>query len=170
MRSSYLVVAVSLILAGCSAIPKTKSMVPTVTANDQPRFHACLTMGEVRGGSSEEGIGPARFVSALQQALQKANLFDAAAPQDKGYRLNVLIMGQEQPGFGLNFTVRLGVRYTLIKVAGEEEVWNKEIFSEHTETCCGSPIGVVRVRKASEGAARNNIRMAIEELGNLTLD
>ena len=148
--------------------------VPPVTADSPPRFHAPLQFGEVKGGStdsfSETGIGAGRFLTALQQAFQRANYFDGGGPSDKAYRLDVIVMGQEQPSFGLNFTSRLGVRYTLSKTAGGDPVWTQEIFSDYTETCCGSPIGVVRARKASEGAARTNIGKLLDEMGKLKLD
>jgi hypothetical protein len=147
-----------------------ENMVPPVTQEPEPHFEAPFLIGEVQGGSTEEGIGIGSFVGAIQEAIRQSNLFAARGREEDAYFLDILIMGQDQPTFGLNFTVGLGVRYTLRKGKGGTPVWEKEIYSDHTETCCGSPIGTVRARKAGEGAARNNIRKLVDELSGLELD
>ena len=174
MKAAFVIVVIGLLTAGCSTVPQTQNMVPLVTSDSPARFHAPLQFGEIKGGStdswSETGIGAGRFLTALQQSFQRANYFDAGAPADKAYRLDVIVMGQEQPSVGLNMTCRLGVRYTLTKAAGGEPVWTQEIFSDYTESCCGTPIGAVRARKASEGVARTNIGKLLDEIGKLKLD
>jgi hypothetical protein len=177
MKRFFWVVVLVLIIAGCSNIPRTENMIPAVTREPGPRYAAPLVLGEVKAsptaetlGLGAEGIGIGSFVRALQEAIEKSNLFAATGPEEDTYFLDVILIGQDLPTFGVNFTVGLGVRYTLRKGKGGTPVWEKDIYSDHTETCCGSPIGSTRARKASEGAARNNIRKLVEELSSLDLD
>ena len=63
---------------------------------------------------------------------------------------------------GFSMTVDMKVSYTLRK--GGSTVWQRTIDSTHTATPGEAFVGVTRLRMATEGAARENIRQALKAL------
>jgi len=61
-------------------------------------------------------------------------------------------------------TSKLFVKYTMTELATGENVWQKDINSQYTATFTSCCFGPIRLNKANEGAARENIKELIAEL------
>ena len=78
-------------------------------------------------------------------------------------------MYQSQPLAGLDMTVKLLVKYSLINQNSNEEIWTKDINSIYTAKFSDSLIGMERLNMANEGAIRKNIEILLQTLAVLKL-
>ena len=105
---------------------------------------------------SDEG-----FAEALRSSIQSSGVFGGVSDQGP-YRLEAFIGTLSQPMMGFSMTVDMKVSYTLRK--GGSTVWQRTIDSTHTAAPGEAFVGVTRLRMATEGAARENIRQALQAL------
>jgi hypothetical protein len=147
-------------------------MVPTVTgANKHPQSVSV----EVTGGQETDGLGKSQisnesFAQALEQAITQSESFSRVIEgSGQDYRLSVVIAGLEQPSFGFSFTVKMEAGWTLKRADTGTIVWQESIRSEHTASAGDAFAGVVRLRMATEGAARNNILQGLSRISKLAL-
>lgn len=61
-------------------------------------------------------------------------------------------------------TTEMTVLWSLSRVDTEETIWQDLVLSSCTATVGDAFVGTTRMRMATEGAARNNIRTALERL------
>lgn len=106
------------------------------------------------------GITDEGFKSALEDSLVQSGLFTKAG--GGGYDLNAYIAGIEQPAVGFSMRVNLEVSYTLSR--GGSVVWKKNIRTPYVAPVGEAFAGWVRLRKATEGAARENIAALIRSM------
>ena len=172
----FIPLIIVLFLAGCATMPKMMNMVPVMQGAKFHHSDKTMKVGDILGGEKSdplwEGskIDAMTFKGALIISLQNSNLFTYANSDDNAdYRLDVLLMIQDQPAFGLNMTVTLLARYTIIDESSGDVVWTKDINSSYTATVGDAFVGAVRVNKANEGAVRENIRQALNEISALQL-
>ena len=78
-------------------------------------------------------------------------------------------MYQNQPLVGLDMTVNLMVKYSLIDQSNYEEIWVKDISSRYTANFSDALYGPERLNLANEGAVRNNIGELITTMALLNL-
>jgi hypothetical protein len=119
----------------------------------------------VAGGSATTSIGGPGitddgFKSALEDSLVQSGLFTKAG--SGGYDLNAYIAGIEQPVMGFSMRVNMEVSYTLSR--GGSVVWKKNIRTPYVAPMGEAFAGYVRLRKATEGAARENIAALIRSM------
>lgn len=153
-----LVIATS--LASCAATTASSEMAATsiqVSGKTSEKVSVSVSGGEPGPLKiSDEG-----FAEALRTSIQSSGLFGGVS--DHGpYRLEAFIGTLSQPMMGLSMTVDMKVSYTLRK--GGSTVWQRTIDSTHTSTPGEAFVGVTRLRMATEGAARENIRQALQAL------
>jgi hypothetical protein len=87
------------------------------------------------------------------------------------YFLNIRIIKVDAPSFSTKMTVGLNAVWTLYRVADKAELLSRNIFSTYTGGLFdGGIIGANRVRVATEGAARENVRIGVELLGTVDLE
>ncbi len=150
------------LLASCAGSADTAAMTPTsVTASSRTGLPVTAA---VTGGTPRSevlaNITNEDFKQALETSLVKSGLFKGTG--SGGYRIEAFITSIQQPMFGINMTVQLEVSYALKK--GGSTVWTKSIKSEYTAKAGEAFSGAIRLRKATEGAARENISQLIQSL------
>ncbi len=119
----------------------------------------------VAGGSETTPIGgpgitDEGFKDALEGSLVQSGLFSKTG--GGGYTLTAYIAGIEQPVVGFSMRVNLEVSYTLSR--GGSVVWKKNIRPPYVAPVGEALAGWVGLRKATEGAARENISALIRSL------
>ncbi|HEX3603815.1 MAG TPA: hypothetical protein VHU43_06960 [Steroidobacteraceae bacterium] len=162
----------ALLVGGCASGSKPDAMVAQIVAPVH-KVDGDVSIA-VSGGKETSKMGASQisndaFAQALRDSIQKAGLFSSVAADGARYRLTAFIGKVDQPTFGFSFTVKMEVSYALKDTKSGSTVWTKDINSEHTATAGQAFAGVERLRLANEGAARENIRQALTELGALTL-
>jgi len=159
--------------AGCATPAQTAHMV----ANDTvPEHRSSNNVSiEVSGGSEQSAVaGPAisnaDFAAAIRESILASGLFAAIAQSEQSdYRLTAYITRVQQPMVGFAMTVTFECSWRLIRSRDGATVWEKAITTNFTGNVGDALVGATRVRLATEGAARNNIKDAILAMGRLGL-
>lgn len=150
------------LLVGCGSAKPDAMMPVGVTAS---RRSGKAIQAQVVGGAQQTPIGGPgitneEFKQALESSLVKSGLFQSASPG--GYQLEAFIADIDQPVIGFSMRVNLDVSYTLRR--GGVTVWRKSIRSTYEAATGEAFAGALRLRKATEGAARENIVALIRSL------
>jgi hypothetical protein len=124
----------------------------------------------VEGGSDEvqAGISNAEFEQAVRRSLLASGLYSEIT-ESAPYRLDVVLGDIRLPIAGADMTTVMTVLWSLSRSDTRETVWQALIESQYTAQAGESLIGVVRVRMATEGAARANIEKALQQLAGAEL-
>ena len=170
---SLLLVAVLTLLGGCATPAGHVGMTPDSydTAKKHPQtVSLSVTGGKETSAAGKSQISDSEFQQALEAAITKSQTFSAVI-QGNGanYLLNVTMFNMQQPSFGLSFTVKLEAGWTLTRADSGEVVWQESIKSSHTATTSDAFVGVARLRLATEGAAKNNIKQGLAKISRLNL-
>jgi hypothetical protein len=131
-------------------------------------LHKNVVVKPVTGGQETNAmwvskVSSADFQAALERSLQSAGL-SAAPASNAPYALTVNLEELDQPIAGISMTVKAVVQYELKNTADGKLVYQRRIESPYTAAFSDSYMAVERLRLANEGAARENIRMLIEDL------
>ena len=169
-----LLIIVSFFMIGCVATPpKLLNMVPK---NEKLVFKSTgksLKIVSVIGGEETNPllmskINAPGFRNALIKALNQSNLFSRLLSKGNAdYELSAKILAQDQPGFGMDMSVNLAVAYVIKNSTTGEKLYDEIVTSSYTAGVGEAFIGSTRVRKANEGAVRENIKhflLAISKL------
>lgn len=157
-----IVVLTGCLLVGCGSAKPDAMMPVAVTASHRS---GKSILAQVVGGSETtpmggSGITNEEFKLALETSLVKSGLFTSAGPG--GYQLEAFIADIDQPVMGFSMRVNMDVSYTLRR--GGSIVWRKSIRSTYEAATSEAFAGALRLRKATEGAARENIVALIRAL------
>jgi hypothetical protein len=157
-------ILIALLTSACSTVPKAESM----QVDD---YTAATTHPETLGLSVEGGwsmpaqISKLEFAKAVETSLVSSKVFSRLVQIEAAvYRLDVVLDDVRQPPGGFNMTTEMTVLWSLSRVDTKETVWQELVQSSYTATVGQAFAGVVRARMSAEGAARNNIRNALEKL------
>ena len=169
-------VFIFIVMSSCSHAPRPAYMVPTMEGLTFKNSNKSLNVEMVLGGEETDElikgsrIDSSSFLSALVQALSESNMFTNLNVSDNpDYSLSTLIISQSQPLFGISMRVSMMVRYTLIEGDNGSQVWKKDIVSSYTAGFGEALMGATRLKKANEGAVRENIKLLLKELAALDL-
>ena len=170
-RSILAVLAVLGIISGCASPTVSTAMVPEWMVVD--KSHPYSVNVEVTGGRETTAmtasqISDEAFKEAIIESLIKSRLFaDVTDRSATDYHLNVTIFSIEQPSIGFSMTVKLEAGWTLTQVPIGKMIWQESVRSVYTASTSAAFAGVTRLRLATEGAARENIKEAIEKLSRV---
>lgn len=160
--------AICLIVGACAAPAEKTAMVPaeiSLVSASSP-YRANVSKVDTHGGQETNPmlmsqISAEDFKVALSDALKAAGILNPSGR----YTVRADILGLEQPMFGVSVRVKMTVRYNVIDSSGRIRL-DRTIDSVYTAEFSESLIGVERLRKANEGAARDNIARFLRVLGS----
>lgn len=176
-QSWMIVVALALLawvslLAGCATPAASEHMVPETAAIE--KTHPYSVNVEVTGGRATEPSGTPQisndsFDEAISETLNKAKTFAKVQDEKSGnYVLNVIIFNvQQPPGSAASVTLETG--WTLTNRLTGEIVWQKALRSTYTASADSDITFVGRLKKATEGAAKDTIKQGVTEITRLDL-
>ncbi|MFC1764128.1 hypothetical protein ACFL6U_18895 [Planctomycetota bacterium] len=159
---------------GCSAGP-VKSSGMTIEAVQGAKQYPYSVKITVNGGSKKNELGlpyitNEAFAKALVDSIMNSKLFSEVTKKGNAdYLLSIDIFGMEQQPMGFNLTSRIEVGWNLIKTDTGNRVMRKTINSSHTTEYGESFGGAKRLRLATEGAVRENLKMGIKAIAALDL-
>jgi hypothetical protein len=161
------------VLTGCATGAKAVNMMPTQFAvENKLGGSVCPSVegGEKTNPMLISNISSEDFLTALTESLTRSGVFtQMVGASDADYLLRVIITDMEQPIAGFDMTVYLTSHWMLTKRSTNRVVFSEKIRSKFTATVGDEFLGVERVRKANEGAARENIKDGIHRLSQLKL-
>lgn len=169
-----LTVSLIVLLSACAAAPTDPEAMTAKEANITGRHSGSVAV-ITSGGSETDALGKSQvsnadFKVAIEKSIVATGVFESVVSSETGdYALSAFVTNLDQPSFGMSFTVKVEVAWSLKKVASGETVWEKVINSEHTATSSDAFAGVVRLRLATEGAVKNNISAALEQISALKM-
>ena len=85
------------------------------------------------------------------------------------YVLQVTLVSLDQPAIGGDFTVKMEAAWRLLRADSGAVVWREAIRSSSTRSMGETFAAATRVRLATEGAARNNIKEGLARIARLDL-
>lgn len=161
------------ILTGCATGAVAEAMVPE-TVNIE-KTHPYSVNVEVTGGRATEPTGTPQiandaFDEAITESLAKAEAFAKIQNDESGnYELSVIIFNVQHPPSGGSASVTLETGWTLTNRLTGKIVWQKALRSTYTASGDSDPTFIGRLKKATEGAAKDNIKQGVTEITRLNL-
>lgn len=124
------------------------------------RLRQAVAVGNVSGGSETNPrwawqVSQADFTAALRQTLATHAMLTI---NNQAFRLEATLHDLEQPAFGLDMQVTSRMSYRLVRANDGTTAYETEIRRAYTAPFSSSFLGGERVRLATEGAIRENIR------------
>ena len=161
-------------LAGCAtpaAVEQMTVALPITQTN--PTLKNSVGVAEVTGGRETNPMWTSQvssdsFRRALEQSLENAGMFSRIISGNK-YQLKADLTRIDQPMMGFDMTVTSTVRYSLIEVQTQREVYARVIQIGYTASMSDAFIGSQRLKLANEGAVKANIQAFINDLLTLKL-
>ena len=159
--------------SGCASPAKSTGM--TVNDAQIQKQHPHSVKVLVGGGSVANPVGFSvvsneAFAEAVTNSILETKLFSEVNKNDgSDYLLNINIFSIEQQPIGFNLTSRMEVGWNLVNTATGKQVMRKAINSSYTATMGEALVGVTRMRFATEGAAKKNIKEGLQEISKLDL-
>ena len=160
-------------LAGCTSAVTTEGI--ALRDFDAPKRHSHTVSVQVGGGRETEAgylpqISNATFAAALVESIMTSRTFSRVIQgAHTDYLLQVTVISLDQPVIGGDFTVKMEAAWRLTRSDNGAVVWREAIRSSSTQTMGESFAAVTRVRLATEGAARNNIKEGLARIARLDL-
>jgi hypothetical protein len=159
-------------LGGCASGSRPTAMVVQIAVpvhKSDSDVSVAVSGGKDTSKMGASQISDEAFAQALQDSITQSGLFTKVSSGDARYRLTSFIGKVDQPMFGFSLTVKMEVSYTLKDARSGAIVWTQDINSEYTAKASAAFAAVERLRLANEGAARENIRMALTDMARLSL-
>ncbi len=167
MKPAFLVFVVALV-GGCASGAVSRNMVPKdlTPANTHPYS----VMVKVEGGLETSGASPPRisspeFQSAIVESLMAYGVFRTVLTGgNTDYKLEVAILDLQQPLLGFDMTVTIETAWKLTNLKDGRTVMSENLTNSYSAAVGDAFVGVKRLRLATEGAARENIRDALKKI------
>lgn len=167
------VLAGYLILGGCATPATTEAMIPETASVE--KTHPYSINVEVTGGRATEPTGTPQiandaFDDAITETLEKTKAFARVHDGKTGnYELSVIIFNVQHPSSGESAKVTIETGWTLTNRLTGKIVWQQALRSTYTASSGSDITPVGRLRKATEGAAKDNIKQGVTEITRLDL-
>ncbi len=169
LRAAALLAAAG--LAACATPAEPNAMVVGRDPGGRPfpaSFNDGICVRTVTGGQETNPmlmsqVDDRAFRAALETSLRENGLYGFGGCR---YQADANLLSLQQPMFGLDLRVSALVNYRL-EEAGGGLLLRETLGSAHTSTFSDSPIAIVRLRLANEGAIRQSITDFFERLREL---
>jgi hypothetical protein len=160
-------------LTGCASPAVSKLMVAQDV--EYAKVFPYSVAVNARGGGDTSAMGKPQisneaFAQAIVDSINKSGPFlKVFRGKSSDYILNVTIIKIEQPLFGLSFSVEMETVWSLVRGDSKKILMRESLKSSYTATMGDAFVAVTRLRLATEGAARENIRLGLKKLSQLKL-
>ena len=158
--------ALPLALAACASGARPNAMTvgaaPGTAISDRSPLRYAVQVGAVSGGSRtnplwKSAVSDDDFRQALEQSLSLHAML-AGTPR---YVLDAQLVSLERPLIEVQSTVTATVRYTLVAAADRSVAWSQTLTTSGTAKLGDALSGPERIRVATEGAMRENIKLML---------
>lgn len=161
------------VMTGCAVAPsKPEAFVPATIASpvQHPQTVSVVTAGGLETNpASRLRLTNATMSEALVAAINKHRVFSRVINgPGADYVLAVTLVNGDFPSFGVSFTVKAELAWSLKKADGNA-VWQEVIKSEGTATGGEAFAGTERVKIAMERAVRDNVAQGLAKVAALKL-
>ena len=173
--AALVLLAWTCLLGGCATPAVSEAMIPETASVE--KTHPYSINVEVTGGRATEPIGTPQiandaFDEAITETLIKAKTFAKVQDSKAGnYELRVIIFNVQQPSSSSvgSAAVTIETGWTLTNRLTGQIVWQQALRSTYTASSNSDITFIGRLRKATEGAAKDNIKQGVTEIARLDL-
>lgn len=171
--AAVVLLGANVLLAGCATPAASEAMIPETATIE--KTHPYSVNVEVTGGRATEPTGTPQiandaFDEAITETLEKTEAFAKVQTKTSGnYELAVIIFSVQHPSTEESATVTIETGWTLTNRLTGEIVWQQALRSTYTASSDSDVSFVGRLRKATEGAAKDNIKQGVTEITRLDL-
>lgn len=162
-----------LTLGGCATPVSHEALVPAMleVSTHHPQSVAVVASGgKETSAAGKPQVSDTELQQAVATAIAQSKTFSRVVDGKNGdYILIVNVFSVTQPSFGLSFTVGVEMGWTLTRADNGAKVWQEAIKSEHTVSTGEAFVAVTRLKLATEGAIRNNVKQGLVKLSALSL-
>lgn len=170
-----LVCIVAISAAGCSSAARSDKMTPE-SFEVQTRHDAAVVV-EVSGGRESSmwnngEVSDEAFRKTLEESIRTSGVFSQVVPSEDGaaYILKVSgIKAESNEITGFDMRASFIATWELVHAPSNNAVWKDILATNHTCKVGDAFVGMERYRLAREYAARENVRLAIQEMSKVTL-
>jgi len=162
-----------LTLSGCATPVTHEALVPV--SLEVTKHHPQSVAVVASGGTETSAIGKPQvsdveLQQAVTAAINQTKTFSRVVDGKNGdYILTVNVFSISQPSFGFSFTVGVEMGWTLTRADNSTKIWQEAIKSEHTVGATEAFVGATRLKLATEGAIRNNVKQGLVKISALSL-
>lgn len=167
----FFLLNVAALFSGCATPATFEGMVPE--SYPLTRTHPETVQVKVSGGQRtslvwKTQISDDAFFQALSETIGKSQVFSKVVQgAEAQYLLSVVLISIEQPSIGTSLTVTMETGWTLTRQDSGKTIWREAITSEHTAGVGDAFIFSVRLKRATEMAAKKNIAEGLEKISKL---
>jgi hypothetical protein len=111
----------------------------------------------------------AELRTALGNAINASQAFAAVKPEGGEYQLTVQLFNESHPAFGISFTSKIEMGWTLKRADTGAVVWQESITSEHTTGGTEAFSGAERAKMSIAGAIKKNISTGLSRIATLSI-
>jgi hypothetical protein len=162
-----------LTLTGCATQLSHKALVPLsleVTKHHPQSVAVVASGGTETSVTGKPQVSDVELQQAVAVAISQSKTFSRVVDGKNGdYILTVNVFSINQPNFGLSLTVGVEMGWTLTRTDSGAKIWQEAIKSEHTVGVSEAFVGVTRLKLATEGAIRNNVKEGLVKIAALSL-
>lgn len=171
--SLFAVFGFVVLMSGCATPATYQGMIPVTFETAAKHPHSVgvnVSGGQETNPMWKSQVSDSTFKQALVEAITKSQVFSQVIEGKGGdYLLTVMLVSMQQPSFGASFTVKMEAGWSLTRAGTGAVVWQESVQSAHTATVGDAFVGTERLRLATEGAARNNIKQGLSKISGLKL-
>jgi hypothetical protein len=163
--------ALLLILQSSASAPAPSPLIPT-DATIRNTHAGAVAVAMTGGGHSNQfwmsRISNEDFKQAVEDSVLRYHVFSRVIQNSGGadYRIDIALNELKQPFVGFAITVRAKVYWRLTN-AKSREVVSQQTIDRHFTAGTGDIRDAQMLEVANEGAIRENIKAAVEEIGQL---
>lgn len=171
-RLCYLLAALALAaLTGCASQMTHQDMTPAPIqlAKHHAQSVSVTTLPPATGDAAAAAATMAELQTALSNAITASQAFAKVQREGSNYQLTVQVFNESHPAFGVSFTSKLEMGWTLKRADTGAVVWQESIKSEHTTGGLEAFSGGERVKMAIAGAIKSNINTGLSRIAALPL-
>jgi hypothetical protein len=171
-RLGILFVAMTLAaLTGCASTITHQDMTPAPAqlAKQHPQTVSVVALPMAAGDREGAAATMSELRTALSNAISTSKAFSKVAPEGGDYQLSVQIFSINHPSFGVSFTSKVEMGWTLKRADNGALIWQEAIKSEHTTGGMEAFSGAERVKMSIVGAIKNNITTGLTRISALAL-
>ena len=167
------------LLVGCEAFsPQPLALQDMIPKSSELIFKSSgksCALGEFEGLKGKEDlifkVTVFDLKKVVEDGLKNSQLFTSVYQSEQhgaDYTLLAKILGQPVDA-GISITVTLVVDYKIKRNDTDEVIFNKRIAIPYTATPGEAMVGMTRIRKANEGAVRENVKELLKEISKIPL-
>lgn len=157
-------------LTGCASQMTHQEMTPATVqlAKHRPQSVTVTAVPRAGADAAATALVTGELRTAISDAITASQAFANVKPDGGDFQLTAQVFSESHPAFGISFTTKLSMGWTLKRADTGATLWQEEIASEHTTGGMEAFVGAERVKMSVAGAIRANIAKAMTRISEQT--